>query len=82
VASDIQSVIQYAEPPFWYYPVRQTLGAAVLMDGQPARAERAFLATLVENQDTACAFWGLGEARKPRGGRARAEAARVLFRAV
>jgi hypothetical protein len=26
-ASDIQAAIQYTEPPFWWYPVRQTLGA-------------------------------------------------------
>ena len=39
-AADIQSAIQYTEPPFWWYPVRQTLAAA-LLDGRAGRAGRA-----------------------------------------
>ena len=77
-ASDIQSVIQYTEPPFWWYPVRQTLAAALLMDGQAERAEQQFFATLVENPDNAWAYWGLAEARAARGDAAGAAAARVL----
>ena len=78
-ASDIQATIQYTEPPFWWYPVRQTLGAALLMDGQAERAEQQFFATLVENPDNAWAYWGLAEARAARGDAAGAEAARALF---
>jgi hypothetical protein len=78
-ASDIQSTIQYTEPPFWWYPVRQTLGAALLMDGQAERAEQQFFATLVENPDDAWAYWGLAEARAARGDAVGAEAARALF---
>ena len=61
-ASDIQASIQYTEPPFWWYPVRQTLGAALLMDGQAERAEQEFFATLVENPDNA---WATGASPRP-----------------
>ena len=71
-------MIQYTEPPFWWYPVRQTLAAALLMDGQVERAEQQFFATLVENPDNAWAYWGLAEARAARGDTAGAEAARAL----
>jgi TolA-binding protein len=30
------------EPPFWYYPVRESLGAALLKAGKPDEAEAAF----------------------------------------
>jgi hypothetical protein len=31
-----------SRPPFWYYPVRQSLGAALLAAGEAERAETAF----------------------------------------
>ena len=34
------------EPPYWYYPVRQSLGAALLAAGRVAEAEVAFRAAL------------------------------------
>jgi hypothetical protein len=34
------------EPPYWYYPIRQSLGAVLLMAGQLDRAEAVFQASL------------------------------------
>lgn len=34
--------INYSEPPDWYYPVRESLGAALLADGQAEAAEAVF----------------------------------------
>ena len=31
--------MQYDEPPAWFYPVRQSLGAALLRNGQATEAE-------------------------------------------
>ena len=31
-----QDALPYTEPPFWYYPTRQSLGAALLKAGKPA----------------------------------------------
>ena len=32
--------IPYMEPPYWYYPVQQSLGAALLRAGKPGEARR------------------------------------------
>lgn len=78
-AADMQAKLPYYEPPFVYYPVRQSLGAALLAAGHPARAEREFLHTLMENPNNAYAFWGLSEARKAQGDTSGAAAARRFF---
>src|SRR5262249_21943124 len=41
-AVDAQDRLAYDEPPAWYYPVRESLGAALLQDGQAAESERVF----------------------------------------
>ena len=79
-ARDIQAMLPYTEPPFWWYPVRQTLGAALLMDGQAGRAEHEFTATLVESPRNAWAYWGLAQARAAQGDTVGAEAATALWR--
>ncbi len=37
-----QDALPYTEPPFWYYPTRQSLGKALLMAGDAAGAEAVF----------------------------------------
>lgn len=78
-ATDMQARLPYMEPPYFYYPVRQTLGAALLAAGHPARAEREFLQTLTEHPNNGYAFWGLSEARKAQGDSNGAAAARRFF---
>jgi tetratricopeptide (TPR) repeat protein len=46
-AAAIEDRMPYMEPPFWYYPVRQSLGAAQLAMGQPDAARQSFMAALV-----------------------------------
>lgn len=36
------ALLPYMEPPYWYYPVRQTLGAVLLLKGNPQGARDAF----------------------------------------
>lgn len=81
-ADAMQAKIPYMEPPYFYYPVRQSLGAALLAAGQPARAEVAFLHTLAEYPNNAYAFWGLSEARKAQGDTRGAAAARRFYQAA
>ncbi len=71
--------VPYTEPPYIYYPIRRTLGAAYLMAGQPALAEVQFLQTLTESPNDAYAYWGLAEARRMRGDSRGRSAARTLF---
>jgi tetratricopeptide (TPR) repeat protein len=37
-----QDALSYDEPPGWYYPVRESLGAALLLAGKAAEAESVF----------------------------------------
>ena len=34
--------LPYDEPPIWFYPMRESLGAALLLANRPAEAERVF----------------------------------------
>ena len=40
-AAALQDALPYTEPPYWYYPIRQSLAAALLQAGRYAEAERA-----------------------------------------
>src|SRR5579871_33649 len=42
----IQDTLKYGEPPDWFFPVRESLGAALLMNGDTAAAEKVFRADL------------------------------------
>src|SRR5690606_20817389 len=66
-AAAAQDTIPYMEPPFWYYPVRQSLGGALLATGQPAEAEKEFQMALEREQRSAWALYGLKEAAKAKG---------------
>lgn len=81
-AVDAQARVPYTEPPYIYYPIRRTLGAAYLLNNQPAVAEIEFLYTLIESPNDAYAYWGLSQARRMRGDRTGANAARQLFNAA
>ncbi|MCU1278543.1 MAG: hypothetical protein JWM53_2089 [bacterium] len=52
----------YAEPPDWYYPPRQTLGAWLLRGKKPADAQKVFEEDLKKNPDNGWSLTGLKEA--------------------
>jgi tetratricopeptide (TPR) repeat protein len=58
----LQDGIPYMEPPYWYYPVRQSLGAVLLERGRAEEAVEAFEAALAEVPRNGWALWGLAEA--------------------
>ena len=41
-AAALQDALPYTEPPYWYYPIRQSLAAALLQAGRYAEAEQQF----------------------------------------
>ncbi|HEX6992772.1 MAG TPA: tetratricopeptide repeat protein [Gammaproteobacteria bacterium] len=45
-AVELERAVQYDEPPAWFYPVRQSLAAALLDGGRAAEAEAVFRETL------------------------------------
>ncbi|MEK6372098.1 MAG: hypothetical protein AABO58_05330 [Acidobacteriota bacterium] len=57
-----QDAMNYDEPPDWYYPIRETLGAALLRAGRPADAERAFREDLRRNPRNPRSLYGLAAA--------------------
>lgn len=52
------------EPSFWYYPVRQSLGAAQLAMGQPEAARQNFMAALARTPNNGWALFGLAESQR------------------
>jgi tetratricopeptide (TPR) repeat protein len=55
----IQDAMSYDDPPEWYYPVRESLGAALLADGQAAEAEKTFREDLDRNPRNPRSLFGL-----------------------
>jgi len=54
-----QDQMHYNEPPDWYYPVRESLGAALLAYGQPTEAEQVFREDLQQNPRNPRSLYGL-----------------------
>jgi tetratricopeptide (TPR) repeat protein len=51
--------VPYDEPPIWFYPLRESLGVALLAAGKPADAEQVFRASLERAPRNARALLGL-----------------------
>ena len=58
----IQDTLKYGEPPDWFYPVRESLGATLLMTGDAAGAEKVFRDDLERNLRNPRSLWGLHQA--------------------
>ena len=59
--------LPYDEPPVWFYPVRESLGAALLAAGRAADAERVFRDDLVKHPRNARSLFGLQAALAKQG---------------
>ena len=66
-AVDTQDKLNYGEPPDWFSPVRESLGAALLMNGDAAGAEKVFRADLDRNPRNPRSLFGLQQALKSQG---------------
>jgi tetratricopeptide (TPR) repeat protein len=51
--------LAYDEPPVWFYPLRESLGAALLMSGRTAEAEQVFREDLQRNPRNPRSLFGL-----------------------
>ncbi len=60
-AVKLEDSLPYAEPPHWPLPVRQYLGAVLLMAGRPADAEVEYRADLSRNPENGWALFGLAQ---------------------
>jgi len=55
----LEDSLTYTEPPDWYFPVRQSLGAALLKAGRPLEAEVVYWDDLKHNPDNGWSLFGL-----------------------
>lgn len=75
----LEDQLPYMEPPFWYYPLRQSLAAVLLLAGRHDEAEQAFRASLARTPNNGWALYGLAEVYKKRGDIRSARAAERLL---
>ena len=66
-AAALDDALSYMEPPYWYSPVRQSLGAALLLAGRVDEAEAEFRASLARVPNNAWALYGLLRVHEARG---------------
>ncbi len=81
-AVDAEDALAYDEPPGWYYPVRESLGAALLAEGQAAEAENVFRADLEIHPRNGRALYGLAKSLEAQKKDADAAWARARFEAA
>jgi tetratricopeptide (TPR) repeat protein len=72
-AAGLQETLPYMEPPYWYYPVRQSLAVALMQAGRLDDAEGQFRRALARAPNNGWSYYGLAELYRTRGD---AEAAR------
>ena len=75
----IEDRISYMEPPWWYYPVNQSLGAALYRAGKYDEAREAFTAALAKFPNNGWALYGLASAERRLGRPAQAAAAQAAL---
>jgi tetratricopeptide (TPR) repeat protein len=76
----IEDQLPYMEPPFWYYPVRQSLGAALYQARRYDEARAAFLGAIRRSPENGWALWGLAATERALGHRPEAAAADAALR--
>jgi len=72
----------YNEPADWYYPLRESLGGALLRDGQYAKAEEIFRRDLVLNPSNGRSLYGLWQALAAQHKAAQAAKVKMQFDAA
>jgi len=79
-ATALQETLAYTEPPYWYYPSKQTLAAMLLRAGKAERAEQLFLESLTASPNNAWVLYGLSESYAAQGDKNGAKYAKALFK--
>jgi tetratricopeptide (TPR) repeat protein len=75
-----EDALAYDEPPGWYHPLsRESLGGALMLDGQFAEAERVFREDLARNRRNGRSLFGLTESLKAQGRAREADLVRREF---
>jgi len=67
LAAALQDGLPYMEPPYWYYPVRQSLAVALMQAGRLDEAEEQFQRALKRAPGNGWSRYGLAELYRARG---------------
>jgi tetratricopeptide (TPR) repeat protein len=78
-AAAIEDGIWYMEPPYWYFPVRQALGAALYRSGDLLGARQAYQQALVQYPTNGWALFGLAQVHRALDDRLNEAATRAAF---
>ena len=78
-AVTLEAALQYDEPPAWFYPVRQSLGAALLRAGDHAGAERVFREALATHPRDGRLLYGLSQTLQAQGRASEAQLVQQQF---
>jgi tetratricopeptide (TPR) repeat protein len=62
-----QDLVAYMEPPPWYFPTRQALGAVLLDAGRPADAEAVYRRDLEQHPSNGWSLYGLARSLEAQG---------------
>lgn len=81
-AQAIEATIPYNEPPYWYYPVAQSLGAAYYRAGQYREALGAFREAIFKAPNNGWALYGLAKTERKLGNKREAQAAEAALENV
>jgi tetratricopeptide (TPR) repeat protein len=75
----LQDALPYMEPPYWFYPVRQSLGAALLTAGRYTEAEAAYREDLAFFAENGWSLHGLTQSLRAQGRLAEAAVTQARF---
>jgi tetratricopeptide (TPR) repeat protein len=81
-AVEVEDKLNYGEPPEWFYPVRESLGSALLLNGQAVRAEAVFRADLEQYPRNPRSLFGLLRSLEAQKKNADVEVVRKEFEAA
>lgn len=79
-AVKLEEGLVFDEPPPWYYPVRQSLGAVLLEAGRTEEAERVYREDLKRNPENGWSLFGLSKSLRAQGKNVLAEDVEQRFR--
>lgn len=75
----LEDGLRYDEPPDWYFPVRQSLGAVLLTAGRAAEAEAVYREDLQRNPENGWSLYGLRQSLEAQGRKEEAAAVSARF---
>ncbi|MFV1986121.1 MAG: tetratricopeptide repeat protein [Gemmatimonadota bacterium] len=66
-ATELEDAMTYDEPPLWYYPMRHSLGQALLVAGRAAEAEQTYRHDLARFPANGWSLFGLARSLEAQG---------------